>query len=105
MKKEHIDQLRLIVLDLAEKVHPQWPNDIIHAAAIIAEESGELMQACLNYVYSDGGLKEIEDEAMSVAAMVHRFMLHFPEYYEFVPRYGPDKRFKRKAELVRKKHD
>jgi len=96
MKKEFIKQLIIVELDRATRQHPEWPDDIIHAAAIIMEEAGELMKACLDLVYFGGSERSVRNEVVSVAAMAERFMLHFPEDYEYVPRYGPDKRFKRK---------
>jgi hypothetical protein len=88
MKKEFIEQLIIIEKDLAERLHPEWPTDIIHAAAIIMEEAGELMKACLDRVYFDGKKKKIRDEAVSVAAMCERFLEHFPDDYKhpFIPR-------------------
>lgn len=31
--------------------HPEWPADLINGAAIVAEESGELVRASLQYNY------------------------------------------------------
>lgn len=35
-------------LGKARQKHPNWPTDPVYAAAIVAEESGELVQAVLN---------------------------------------------------------
>jgi len=52
---EAIDKI-LEELARAEKKHPIWPKDIVHAGAIVAEEAGELTRATLNHVYeNDGG--------------------------------------------------
>ena len=50
-----------IVLELvqAKAKHSYFPDDPIHAAAILAEESGESTQAALDFVYSGGGLKRL----------------------------------------------
>lgn len=96
MKKEHIEQLIIITKDLAERQHPEWPSDIIHAAAVIAEETGELVQACLDLVYFGGTFKDVQDEVISVAAMAERFLEYFPEHYRIVSRYGWNPKFKRK---------
>ncbi len=90
MKKEFIDQLIIVEMDRVKRLHPEWPNDIIHAAAIIVQETGELMKACLDLVYFGGSERSVRNEVVSVAAMAERFMLYFPEYYEYVPRFGLD---------------
>ncbi len=97
MKKEFIDQLIIVEMDRVKRLHPEWPNDIIHAAGILLQEAGELMKACLDLVYFGGSERSVRNEVVSVAAMAERFMLYFPEYYEYVPRFGPDPRFKRKV--------
>lgn len=86
MKKEFIDQLIKIEMDMAVRKHPDWPEDIIHAAAILAEESGELLKACLDLVYFGGTGRNVRDEAISVATMAERFLLNFPDHYRTVPR-------------------
>lgn len=107
MKKEFIEQLIIVELDRATRQHPEWPDDIIHAAAVVVEEAGELMKACLELVYFGGDERSIRNEIVSVAAMAKRFMLHFPEYYShFQARdrlakhlkkeFGKDPNFKRK---------
>ncbi|MCL4473540.1 MAG: hypothetical protein M1455_06325 [Actinobacteria bacterium] len=40
-------------LEAAEQKHPGWPDDLIHATAIVAEESGEAIQAAIDFMYSD----------------------------------------------------
>ena len=97
MKKEFIEQLIIVELDRATRQHPEWPNDIIHAAGILVEEAGELIKACLDLVYFGGSERSVRNEVVSVAAMAERFMLHFPEDYPIV-RIAPglDPRFKRK---------
>ena len=96
MKKEFIKQLITIELDRAMRQHPEWPNDIIHAAAVVVEEAGELMKACLDLVYFGGDERSIRNEIVSVAAMAERFMLRFPEHYPPIKRTPWDPRFKRK---------
>jgi len=97
MKKAFIEQLIVVELDRATRQHPEWPDDIIHAAAIIMEEAGELMKACLDLVYFGGSERSIRNEVVSVAAMAERFMLHFPEYSQITEYAMKDMRFKRKA--------
>ena len=52
----------------AEKKHPYWPDDLIHAAAIICEESGELIRSALQLKYEGGNLDNIKKEAIQTAA-------------------------------------
>lgn len=66
----------LAEVDRAERKHPCWPSDVIHAAAIVAEESGEMMRAAVRATYEDGGLAEAEAECIQVAATALRFLMH-----------------------------
>lgn len=93
MKKEFIEQLIKIEMDMATRKHPEWPEDIIHAAGILAEETGELLKACLDLVYFGGTKRHVRDEAISVATMAERFLLNFDNY-----RTVPKMAFKRKGE-------
>lgn len=61
-------------LKRAEQKHPDWPTDIIHAAAIVGEESGELTQAALQCHYEKGSMANCQVEAIQVAATVIRFL-------------------------------
>jgi len=61
-------------LERARSKFPTWPEDLIHAAAIVGEESGELTQATLNYTYHRGGIAEVQKEAIHTAAMAMRFL-------------------------------
>lgn len=54
--------------------HPAWPEDIIHASAIVAEESGELTKAALQFEYEAGNVHEIYKEAAQTGAMGLRFL-------------------------------
>lgn len=61
----------------AEKKFPGWPDDIIHGSAIVVEESGELVRACLDYYYHrTKGKEEIIKEAIQTAAMAIRLLLN-----------------------------
>jgi len=61
----------------AEQKFPGFPDDPIHAAAIVAEENGELQQAVLQWTY-EGGIKDsVYEEAIQTAAMALRFLFHF----------------------------
>lgn len=73
-------------LERAENKFPKWPDDIIHAGAIVAEESGELIRACLNREYAKDGesdvqlLDECQKEAVQTGAMAFRFLKNFHLY-------------------------
>jgi hypothetical protein len=76
------DQLRreavvmiLEELDRAEAKFPDWPDDVIHASAVINEEAGELTQACLQYHYDGKPRSNMIKEASQVGAMAIRFLI------------------------------
>ena len=66
----------------AENKFPDWPADYIHAAAIVSEEAGELVQAANDFVYpecrkTDGDMKQkMRREAVQTGAMAIRFLLN-----------------------------
>jgi len=66
-------------LHKAEMKHAGWPEDLIHAAAIIGEESGELTQACLDDTYDKRCPDRIRREAAQVAAMGIRFLINMED--------------------------
>ena len=66
----------------AKAKFPWWPVDPIHAAAIVNEEAGELIQAALQFTYEKGPHVAMFNEAMQVAAMAIRFMENIMEYKE-----------------------
>lgn len=41
----------------AEALHPVWPKDPVHQMAILCEESGEALQAALNFKERKGSKK------------------------------------------------
>ncbi|UOE48012.1 hypothetical protein MTO98_26735 [Mucilaginibacter sp. SMC90] len=64
----------IIEVNRAERKHPEWPEDKIHAAAIVGEESGELVRAALQHKYEGGGVEEIRREAIQTAATCIRLL-------------------------------
>lgn len=71
-----------IELQRAVDKYPAWPDDPIHAAAIVAEECGELQKAVLQHTYEPdkASLVDVRDEAIQTAAMVLRFLLSLDRY-------------------------
>ena len=87
MKKamtEHEKDWRCVIdeLNRALAKHPTWPTDPIHAAAIIAEECGELQKAVLEAVYEPykNSRRNIRKEAVQTAAMCLRFLASLDVY-------------------------
>ena len=66
-------------MDRAEKLHPDWPTNPIHQAAIVTEEAGELLQASLNHNEHKGSKKAIITEAIHTAASALRFLKNVEE--------------------------
>ena len=69
----------LMELQRAEKKFPEWPKDHIHQAAIVAEESGELVKAALQNHYEGGDIFSMKREAIHTAAMALRFLKNLAE--------------------------
>lgn len=70
-----IDELRR-----AEKLWPKWPIDPIHAAAVVDEESGEIVKAVNNWVYKNESDEKVAKEAVQTGAMALRFLMNMPNY-------------------------
>ena len=60
--------------------HPEWPRDVIHAAAIVTEESGELVRAALQFEYEQGEHQSLQNEGIQTGAMAVRFLVNMPNY-------------------------
>lgn len=59
----------------ARAKHPGWPDaDTLFAAAIVAEESGELMRAAVQHKGEGGSLEACDKEAIQTAAVAIRFI-------------------------------
>lgn len=64
-------------LKKAMERYPEWPKvDFVHSAAIVNEESGELIRAALQYRYEAGPSMNMEKEAIQTGAMAIRFLLN-----------------------------
>lgn len=59
----------------AERKHPRWPTDVIHRAAIVVEEAGELQQAALQLTYEGGVGENVNKEAIQTGATCLRFIM------------------------------
>jgi hypothetical protein len=82
------DEIHLIIQDIlaelarAEHLHPVWPGqgrrgDHIAAAAIVAEEGGEVLKAANNYaMHGRGSIGHLRAEAVQTGAMAVRFLLN-----------------------------
>ena len=68
-------------LKRAKKLYPIWPRDKIHAAAIVAEEAGELVRAANDHERPGENKDEgdtrirMQIEAIQTAAMCLRFLM------------------------------
>jgi len=60
----------------ARAKYPAWPADLVHAAAIASEESGEVVKACNSYVWQQGDETpaDIRKEAVQAIAMFVRLL-------------------------------
>lgn len=72
----------LAELDRARTKFPLWPDDPLHALAILQEEVGELQKAVLErcYEFDTSSLTDIHNEGVQVIAMGIRFLDSLMEY-------------------------
>jgi hypothetical protein len=61
-------------LHQAKQKWPRYYSDVIHAAAIIGEEAGEILKAALDYTYDNGAIEDVEKETIQTAAMCIRLL-------------------------------
>jgi thioesterase domain-containing protein len=65
----------------ARKKYPNWPDDPVHASAVLNEEAGELTQAALDFYNGNAGDSEhMINEAVQTGAMSLRFLMHAGQY-------------------------
>ena len=74
--KEQAIDLIFSELRKAEKKHPVWPDDKVHAVAIMIEEAGESMQAALDCHYANAGTENLIIELAQTGAMAIRNLIH-----------------------------
>jgi len=66
----------------AEDKFPGFPEDPVHAVAVLNEESGEAMQAALDFYYHrEENTDKLRKELCQTAAMAIRALLHL-DYYK-----------------------
>jgi NTP pyrophosphatase (non-canonical NTP hydrolase) len=73
--QQSIINLIFAEVDRAQNKHPNWPEDMVYAAAIVAEENGELTRAAVQYQMEGGTLEAIKMEAIQTAATCIRLLL------------------------------
>jgi len=82
------NELENVLIDIknelgrAEKKFPGWPSDPVHGAAIVAEESGELIKAAIDWYYGRGKARDVKAEAIQTAAMAVRFLIFMNRTFE-----------------------
>ena len=79
MKIEKVIASVFAEVERAEIIHPAWPRDPVKAAALCAEECGELVRACNDYDESRGSKKPMVTEAIHTAATAIRFLKNINE--------------------------
>ena len=82
MNKKDIIEKVLKELDNAYKKFPFWPNDPLHALAVVNEEIGELQKEVLQMCYEPHKTNKelIKLEAIQSTAMLLRFLIGLDEY-------------------------
>jgi len=63
-------------LRFAEKKHPGWPEDPVHAVAILVEEAGEAMKEALDVHYRGKENGDLIKELAQTGAMAIRALLN-----------------------------
>jgi len=77
-------------MDRAIRKHPQWPTDNVKRAAIVAEESGELIREANLLDEGKGSLAVLKNECIQTAAMCFRMLDALSQDdAELVSKYGP----------------
>jgi|SRR6478609_887990 len=73
-------------VERAQSKFPEWPDDPIHAAMIMAEEAGEVFKDVLQLTYEPHKTtkEKLGNEVIQLAAMCHRFLMSMDKY-DFKP--------------------
>jgi hypothetical protein len=76
MTKSEAVGLILAELERAEVIYPIMGIDLVHRAAIVAEEAGELLQKSLDHFYIGEPLEKCRKEAIQTGAMAIRYLVN-----------------------------
>jgi NTP pyrophosphatase (non-canonical NTP hydrolase) len=76
MHEQKALDLILSELDKARAKHPGWPVDVLHAAAILAEEAGEVVKASIDMTYAGGSIESVRKELAQTGAMCLRMLVN-----------------------------
>lgn len=82
MRLARLTRMMIEELDRAEIKHPEWTSDAVHAAGILSEESGEAMQAAVDFNATGDrdNLVCLETETIQTGAMCLRLLLNLQEF-------------------------
>lgn len=71
-----------IELNRAMTIHPKWTSDAVHAAGILGEESGEALQAAVDFNASgsNNDLYALCEETVQTGAMCIRLILNMDRF-------------------------
>ena len=61
-------------VERAKAKFPEWPKCIIQSAAIVSEESGELIRSAIQCTYEEGNESDCKKEAIQTACTAFRFL-------------------------------
>lgn len=95
LKEETIIMSIFAEVAKAEFKHPQFADGFVDQAAVIGEESGEVLRAALQNKYEGGAPEEIVKEVIQTAATCIRFLKEYPQILSTL--YEIDARAKVKA--------
>ena len=76
MKSDQVIDLIMAELRAAQEKHPGWPFDVIHQAAIMAEEAGESIQASIDVYYKNEPIDKFRKEVAQTGAMAIRILMN-----------------------------
>jgi len=81
-RRPYVEQLAVHLvlkeLDRATAKHPEFAQDIVHGAAIVCEEAGEVAKAAIDYHYHGGCVIDVSTEAIHTAATAIRLLINLP---------------------------